>query len=262
MPLPPLTRKLPEKLHRRPTEAVPISIPSSATLTPMQPFRSAARPLLLLCALLAAPTLHAAKMHVVTLGAVRRVPYTPPEASPDQKSDEATTLKIRPLLIDDKPREWTVGDLHEVTDRTFVIRRAFRINDSLPSEPARWSWQPGPWLQVDRTTGHVTPLHLPNFDAQISEVAWFRDYAAYCGLIPTLKGGVVATVAELGTRRVVAQHVLASWPLERASYPICAPAQWARTPMRATLTLTGGTPVTFNVAGTSSLIEEGESEEE
>ncbi len=204
----------------------------------------------------------AARIHTVVLGAVRKVPYTPPEATLDNKSEEATTLRVRPLLVDDKPREWTVGDLHEVTDRTFVIRRAFRINDALPGEPSHWTWQPGPWLQVDRTTGHITPLHLPNFDAQISEVTWFRDYAAYCGLIPSLKGGVVAVVAELGSHKAVAQHVIANWPLDKPLFPVCTAAQWQRTPMRATVSLTGGQPVTFDVAGTSSLIEEGETEVE
>src|SRR5579875_1568934 len=228
----------------------------------MQVLRSAARPLLFsFFTLLSAPS-QAAKIHIVTLGAVRKVPYTPPEATPDNKSEEASTLRVRPLLVDDKPREWTVGDLHEVTDRTFVIRRAFRINDALPGEPPHWTWQPGPWLQVDRSNGHVTALHLPNFDPQVSEVVWFRDYAAYCGLLPTLKGGVIAVVAELGSHRAVAQHTLANWPLEKPAHPVCGPARWQRTPMRATLSLTGGPPVTFDVAGTSSLIEEGESEEE
>jgi hypothetical protein len=219
-------------------------------------------PLLLFCALLFPATVFAAKMHVVSLGAVRKVPYTPPEATPENRSEEATTLRIRPLLVDEKVREWTVGDSHEVTDRTFVIRRAFRINDALPGEPARWTWQPGPWLQVDRTTGHIAPLHLPNFDAQISDVVWFRDYAAYCGLIPTLKGGVVAVVAELGARKTIAQHTIAAWPLEKPSHPVCGVVQWQRTPMRVSIALSGGAPVTFDVAGTSSLIEEGEGEEE
>ena len=237
--------------------------PMPASLRRMQTLCPAVVPLLLLSltSLFPAPVL-AAKMHFVTLGPYRKVPYTPPEATADTKSEEATTLKIRALTVDDKPREWTVGELHEVTDRTFVIRRAIHINDSLPNEPSRWTWQPGPWLQVDRTTGHITPLHLPNFDAQMSEVAWFRDYGAYCGLVPTLKGGVMATVVELGARKVVAQHVLAAWPLDKPLHPVCAPAQWQRTPMRATLQLTGGDPVTFDVAGTSSLIEEGETEEE
>ena len=227
----------------------------------MQFLRGRAVRLLLIASLFPVPRALAAKMHFVSLGAVRKVPYTAPEATPDSKEEDFTTLRVRPLLIDEKPREWTMGDLHEVTDRTFVIRRAFRINDALPGEPAHWTWQPGPWLQIDRPTGHVTPLHLPNFDTQISEVTWFRDYAAYCGLIPTLKGGVVAVVAELGSRRAVAQHVLAEWPLEKPAHPVCTTARWQRSPMRATLSLTGGGAITFDVAGTSSLIEEGESED-
>ncbi len=228
----------------------------------MQVLRSAIRPLLLVLFALVAVPAFAGKMHIVTLGPVRKVPYTPPEATAENKSEEATTLRIRPLLVDDKPREWTVGDLHEVTDRTFVIRRAFRINDALPGEAPRWSWQPGPWLQVDRTSGRVAPVHLPNFDPQISDVTWFRDYGAYCGLSTGAKGGLVAIVAELGGRKAVAQHNLAGWPLEKPAHPVCAPPQWQRTPMRVTLSLSGGQPITFDVAGTSSLVEEGEGEEE
>ncbi len=243
-------------------EGVPIHrIP--ATLESVQIPRPALVPLLVLSLAALSPTrVQAAKMHFVTLGAVRKVPYTPPDATPDNKSEEATTLRIRPLIVDDKPREWTVGELHEITDRTFVIRRAVHINDSLPGEAPRWTWQPGPWLQVDRNSGHIAPLHLPEFDPQVSEVVWYRDYAAYCGLVPTLKGGVVAVVAELGTHKPVAQRVLANWPLDKPVHPVCSPAHWGRLPMRATLCLTGGEPVTFDVAGTSSLVEEGESEED
>ena len=219
-------------------------------------------PLLLAACLLRPAPVRAATMHSVTLGGYRKVPYTPPEATPDTKSEEATTIRIRPLLVDDKPREWTVGELHEVTERTFVIRRVLHLNDSLPTEPSRWTWQPGPWLQVDRVTGHITPLHLPDFDPQISEVSWFRDYAAYCGLVPTLKGGVIAVIAQIGNHKAVAQHTLASWPLEKPLYPVCVAPQWQRTPMRATLALSGGQPVVFDVAGISSLIEEGETEDD
>ena len=229
----------------------------------MQTLRPAFVPLLLFaCFSLFPPRVCAAKMHFVTLGLYRKVPYTPPEATAYEKIAEETTLRIRPLVVDDKPREWTVGEMHEVTDRTFVIRRVLHINDSLPGEAARWTWQPGPWLQVDRTTGHITPLHLPGFDSQISEIAWYRDYAAYCGLVPTLKGGVMAVVVELGSHKAVAQRVLAAWPMDKPTYPVCAPAEWQRTPMRATLRLIGGEPVVFDVAGTSSLVEEGETEEE
>ena len=166
----------------------------------MQIFRSAPVLLLLLCALFAADLdLHAAvpKVHTVALGAVRHVPYTQPDATPSTRADETSTLKIRPLLVDDRQKEWTMGESHDVTDRSFTIRRALRLNDALPSESARWVWQPGPWLLVDRTTGHVTALHLPDFDPAVSDAVWFRDYAAYCGIGPSAKGGLVAVVVVL-----------------------------------------------------------------
>ncbi len=223
----------------------------------MQTLRPALVPLLfaLACPLFAAPA-RPPKTHTVNLGPTRKVPYTPPEATPDDKSEDATTLRIRPLLVDGTQKEWTVGEIHDVTDRSFVIRRALRINDSLPSEPPRWTWQPGPWLLVDRLTAHITALHLPDYDPQISTVIWFRDYAAYCGIATTAKGGLVAVVAQLGARKAVVQKTIAPWPQPTPAHPVCAPATWQRTPIRATILPTGGQPLTFDIRGTTSLIEE------
>ncbi len=172
----------------------------------MQTLRPAIVPLLI--ALLCPAIASAVKIHTVVLGAVRKVPYTPPEATPETKSDDSTSLHVRPLMVDDKQREWTVGPIHEVTDRTFVVQRALRINDGLPGEAVHWTWQPGPWLMVDRVTGHIAALHLPDFDPQVSDVVWFRDYAAYCGIATTVKGGLMAVVAELGARKAVVQQKL------------------------------------------------------
>ncbi len=200
-----------------------------------------------------------AKTHAVTLGPVRRVPYTPPETSSDAKDEDSTTLKVRPLFVDGAQKEWTTGDLHEVTDRSFTIRRALRLNDQLPGDAApHWVWQPGPWLMVDRVTGHVTALHLPDFDAAVSNVIWFRDYAAYCGIAATAKGGLYAIVAQAGVRRAVATRQVGSWPQPGHATPVCGAATWQRLPMRATIQPAGGEAVTFDVIGTSSLIEEGE----
>lgn len=203
-----------------------------------------------------------AKAHVVALGAVRKVPYTPPDApAPPDKSADALTLKVRALTIDGHQKEWTTGDAHDVTDRSFTIRRAMRLNDQLPGDAApRWSWQPGPWLLIDRTTGHITALHLPDFDADISDAVWFRDYAAYCGTAATVKGGLFAIVAQLGARRAVVSKQIGKWPQQPSPpTPVCKPAQWQRTPLRVTLQLTGGEPTTFDVVGAASLIEEGDS---
>ncbi len=228
----------------------------------MQTFRSA--PVLLLLATFLAPLYAAApKVHTVTLGPFRRVPYTPPDANSEDKSEESTTLKVRPLFVDDHQKEWTLGELHDVTDRSFTVRRAFRLNDALPSDnAARWVWQPGPWLLVDRVTGHITALHLPDFDAAVSDATWYRDYAAYCGVSTAAKsGGLVAVVAQLGARKAVVQKTIAKWPQENHFVPVCRPAKWQRLPLRVTLQPTGGDPATYDVVGSVALIEEGDNED-
>jgi hypothetical protein len=245
-----------------------------ASLAAMQTFPSASVRLLMLTLVwpllalltmsnplaLAAPP----KVHVVALSAARKVPYIPADATAvPAKPGDALTLKVRALTVDGHQKEWTTGDAHDVTDRSFTVRRAMRLNDQLPGETEpRWSWQPGPWLLVDRTTGHITALHLPDFDAGISDAVWFRDYAAYCGTASTIKGGLFAIVAQLGVRRAVVQKQLGKWPqaVPPAS-PVCQPAQWQRTPLRVTLQLTGGEPMTFDVIGAASLIEEGDADD-
>ena len=235
-----------------------------ASLPRMQTFRSASVLLLALaCAFSSEHTLAATpKVHAVTLGPFRRVPYLPSDATPQDKSDEASTLKIRALFVDERQREWTMGDLHDVTDRSFTVRRALRLNDALPSESAaRWVWQPGPWLLIDRLTGHVTALHLPAFDAQVSDVAWFRDYAAYCGVATTAKGGLLAVVAQLGARRAVVQKPIGRWPEANHFIPVCQSPKWQRLPLRVTMQPTGGDAATYDVVGSTSLVEEGDNDE-
>jgi hypothetical protein len=215
--------------------------------------------LLPLLAVLYLPTALAAppKAHTVVLGPVRKVPYTPPEATAEDRSEEATTLKVRPLSVDGAMKEWTVGEFHDITDRTFVIRRALRINDALPGEAVRWSWQPGPWLSVDRVTGHITALHLPDFDPQVSEAVWFRDYAAYCGLHVLVKSTTLTGIVfQLGSRRAAVSQKLANWPLNPIPRPVCAASTWQRGPIRATLRPTGLAAVTFDLLGTTSLVED------
>ncbi len=150
------------------------------TLLQLQALRSPSTIALSIAVSLSSPHLLAVapKVHTVTLGPVRKVLYTQPDATPDTKADETSTLKIRPLFVDDRQKEWTTGEAHDVTDRTFTIRRALRLNDALPTDATpHWIWQPGPWLTVDRVTGHITALHLPDFDPVLSNAVWFRDMA-------------------------------------------------------------------------------------
>ena len=119
------------------------------------------------------------KVHVVTLGKSMSVQWLPGWGT----DDKALAIKIRPLVIDGRIKEYVFGTAHEVTDRLFVVRRVFRVNDSLPEDSSpRWQWQRGGWLLVDRLTGRVSTMSLPEFDAFYSAASWYRDYVAYCGV--------------------------------------------------------------------------------
>src|ERR1700688_2428564 len=131
---------------------------------------------ILVCtALLSLPGNAAPKTHVVALGRWTAILWRAPdsEANPIQ-------LKIRPLYVDGRTKEFTIGASHDVTERPFVVQRLYRLNDSLPQQtgPTQWQWQRGGWLLVDRVSGKVQPIALPQFDPDTSAVHWHRDYAA------------------------------------------------------------------------------------
>ena len=207
-----------------------------------------------------APQISAAekKQHVVVLGAVKRVPYSKAGDPAGALADE-TSLKIRPLLLDGSVKEWATGDAHDVTDRSFVVRRALRLNDSLPGDKqGHWVWQRGPWLMVDRVTGHVAALKLPDYDPGVSQVSWFRDYGAYCGLTASGKS-LYAVVAQLAARKpVLARKVDAFDPDPKSRPdPVCAPPDWQRDPLRVTFHPTGKDALSFEIVpGSAVLVED------
>lgn len=199
------------------------------------------------------------------MGAVKRVPFVAADVSTEARDDEAGILRIRPLIVDSKVREWLTGDTHEVTERSFVARRVVHVNDTLPGEAkGRWVWQPASWILVDRVSGKVTALHLPDFDAAISDVTWYRDYAAYCGIHSTPKSsGVTAEVWQIGAHKAALAKVIGGWPQRERVRPVCLPATWQREPMRVTLKPNGGDAVVYDVVGTSTqLVEDGEGGDE
>ncbi|HEY2471240.1 MAG TPA: hypothetical protein VGI45_25835 [Terracidiphilus sp.] len=215
-------------------------------------------------------SLHASprKVHVVSLGAARRVPYSktgdPAGAAPGENA-----LKIRPLVVDGNIKEWTTGEAHDVTDRSFVVRRVMRLNDALPGEKERsahaastWVWQRGPWLLVDRVSGHVAALKLPDYDPSVSQLAWFRDYAAYCGLTSSGKN-LYAVVAQIAARKPVLAHKLSPFDPATRVEPACTTTEWQREPLRATFHPAGKEPVSFDIVpGSAVLVEDSEDETE
>ena len=200
----------------------------------------------------------AAKAHMVALGAVKKVPYSvagdPAGAAPDEKE-----LRVRPLVIDAKIKEWTTGEAHDVTDRSFAVRRAIRLNDALPTDKTEhWVWQRGPWLLVDRATGHITPIKLPDYDPSVSSVVWFRDYAAYCGVNASGRQ-LFAVVAQVAGRKPLLAKKLGVWDPENHPKPACSPSTWQRDPLRITFQQTGAEQVSYDLVGLSAvLVEDGD----
>lgn len=207
----------------------------------------------------------ASKTHTVSLGKWITVPWSPDSGARDEKP---VALKVRPLLVDARVKEFTVDTAHDVTDRLFVVRRAFRVNDSLPQEsssPPHWKWQRGGWLLVNRTTGHISAINLPEFDVFYSAVSWYRDYAAYCGISEDGKK-VYAVVAQISRRKPILKKPLGEVGSEQKNVStdsVCPLPAWQRSPTRVAFEPNGTPQQIFAIHGHGvDLISEEEDDEE
>jgi hypothetical protein len=211
--------------------------------------------------------LSATRPHVITLGKWNTVQWPRSTSAADEKP---VALKVRPLLVDARVKEFTLGTPHDVTDRLFVIRRAFRVNDSLPQESTvspHWQWQRGGWLLVDRVTGRISAINLPEFDAAYSDVTWYRDYAAYCGVSDDSKQ-IYAIVAQINRRKPIVK-----WLIEETKFvvetqqsqipdPPCRLPDWQRSPARVTFETDPATKRTYVIRGHSVDLSSREEEDE
>jgi hypothetical protein len=182
------------------------------------------------------------KAHVITFGKWQVVRL-------DGADFEAIELRVRALFVDGKLRDYTVGQPHDITDRIFAVERASRLNDELPNEKQpRWTWQRGGWIQVDRSSGHISSLHLPNFDPQLSVASWYRDYIAYCGDSED-ETHLYAMVMQLGVRRPILRKEFDATATPATADPVCAPPAWRRKPIRIEFNVTNGPNLTFTIRG-------------
>jgi hypothetical protein len=173
-------------------------------------------------------------------------------------------MNVRPLLVDGSPKEFTTGEPHAVTDRIFVVRRAFRVNDNLPADQGkvpRWVWQRGGWLMVDRTTARITQLNLPLFDPFYSQASWFRDYAAYCGVSDNSEK-LYTVVMQLGRKKAVLRQEIGAASQGEDTDSDCAAPTWEKNPARVTFHPKRGQPSSFIVRGRSADVAPGSSEDE
>ncbi len=211
-----------------------------------------------LCLGLVAAASAAPKQHVILFGK-----WMPVKLFVGPNEDKTVDIKIRSLMVDGRLREFTTGEPHDVTERLFVVRRAYRLNDWLPRDEGtahKWKWQRGGWLLVDRDTGRVSQLNLPYFDPFQSVATWYRDYAAYCGASDD-GDKLFAIVAQLARKKPVVRRELG--PVKEADLPDsqCAAPEWQRQPARVTFEPTGGQKVTFTIRGRAAdLVTESEEE--
>jgi hypothetical protein len=211
-------------------------------------------------ALLAGVTQAVAKQHALSFGKWVSVTWSAEAGKP-------LALKIRALYVDGQVKEFTFGQPHEVTERLYVVRRAFRVNDALPEDAApRWEWQPGGWLLVDRVSGHVTQIVLPEFDPYYSAASWYRDYMAYCGVSDDGKK-LLGVVSQLGRRKVILrkslQEMHAVDDTAAALAANCFTPAWQRGPARVTFQLKGAEKATYAIRGHAAemVVEQNESAE-
>ena len=181
----------------------------------------------------------ASKPHTVAFGK-----WTTVQTLAGDDENATTDITIRPLLIDGRVKEFTTGAFHDVTDRTFVVQRAYRLNDLLPQEsgPNRWRWQRGGWLLVDRVSAKVQNITLPAFDPSDSQASWFRDYAAYCGPADD-NSQRFTVVAQLGRRKPLLKRAYG----EKDGSASCPAPVWSRAPARVNFEPPGEAKFSFTV---------------
>jgi hypothetical protein len=185
----------------------------------------------------------ASKPHVITFGK-----WTLVKVSSDL--DRSEDLKVRPMYVDGRLKEFTFGIPHDVTEQLFVVRRMVRVNDSLPQEAVavpRWSWQRGGWLVIDRVNGHISQAALPEFDPDSSSASWYRDYVAYCGISDDGRQ-LSAVVMQLGRRKPILKKPLGEAGTSDGS-GACAPPAWQRAPTRVSFVSKADQKFTFAVRG-------------
>lgn len=203
----------------------------------------------LTCAALASPVAAAAAHphpHVISYGNRMTVKlFLGPE------EDASTTIHVRSLMVDGKMREFVTGEAHEVTERLFVVRRAYRLNNNLPQDEGKvpsWVWERGGWLLVDRLTGHVSQVALVEFDPFYSQATWFRDYVAYCG-VNDAGEKLSAVVMQLGRKKPVLHKELGRTQQDPEPDSECDAPTWEKKPTRVSFHPKHAAAQSFSIFG-------------
>jgi hypothetical protein len=101
---------------------------------------------------------------------------------------------------------------------------------------------------VDRLTGRVSQIHLPEFDPFYSTASWYRDYIAYCGISDDGKK-LFAIVAQLRRRKPILKKPLGEPGGEDDPDSECPAPGWQRQPTRVAFEPDENQKVTFAIRG-------------
>jgi len=197
---------------------------------------------LLILVLAAAPGF--ARQHRITWGK-----WLPVKWFVGPTDDKVQPINVRVLYVDGHVKDFATGQPYDVTDQLFVVRRAYRLNDQLPEDANKvphWKWQRGGWLLVDRGSGRVSQLKLPEFDPFYSVASWYRDYVAYCGVSDDAEK-VYAVVTQLGRKKPILRQDLGAASNSETPDSECPAPTWQRSPTRVTFQPRSGKPVNFTV---------------
>src|SRR6202162_5402977 len=104
----------------------------------------------------------------------------------------------------------------------------------------------GGWLLVDRLTGRVSQINLPEFDPFYSTASWYRDYIAYCGVSEDGKK-LYAVVAQVGRRKPILKKDAGEPTGADDPDSECPPPVWERTPLRVTFQPDDDQKLVFNI---------------
>ncbi len=203
------------------------------------------RPFLILALFFGTFSYGASKPRVITFGKI-----LPVKLFIGPSEDKTIEMKVRGLYIDGNLKEFTTGEVHDITDRVFVVRKAYRLNDTLPEDAKspHWKWQRGAWLMVDRGTARITTLKLPEFDPFYSNVSWYRDYAAYCGISDNGET-LYAVVAQIGRKKAVLRKELGAASQGDSPDADCDAPEWERSPSKVTFLPKKFPKVSYTVFG-------------
>jgi hypothetical protein len=101
---------------------------------------------------------------------------------------------------------------------------------------------------VDRVTGRVTQINLPEFDPFYSTASWYRDYIAYCDVSDDGKK-LFAVVAQLGQRKAIPQEAAGEPDGDEMPDSECPAPAWQRQPTRVTFQPDENQKLPYSVRG-------------